>query len=227
MARARPMLARPTRAALNCRRRLDRAIQYAGSHRYISPRGLLVPRFRGDDSGICGALRNDKASQDEKGQLSLAQLSGKTPLRTDPIPTPGGCGAEESGTERTGQRRIFLSQASGAGDGGSGQQYDSANVPVTRYFRVARAFSSESLSRTDRDVIPVRLKKMRQNKNLEPRPIRSERESSRQPVVVSVVISKSSCGVRRLARSCRCGMIRKMGTGFRNKILPENIGGAR
>ena len=52
----------------------------------------------------------------KKDQLALAQFSGLLPLRTDPIPTaPGGWGLRNPEPKGPGQRRIVLSQGSGAG----------------------------------------------------------------------------------------------------------------
>src|SRR5207244_7050800 len=49
---------------------------------------------------------------------------------------PGGLGAEESGTERTGStQNLFFAGHGGGRWAEVGQQYDSANVPVTRNFR--------------------------------------------------------------------------------------------
>src|ERR1700730_14233673 len=50
---------------------------------------------------------------------------------------PGGLGAEESGTERTGSTQDSLVARQRGGRWAEvGQQYDSANDPVTRYFRI-------------------------------------------------------------------------------------------
>src|SRR5438445_13654351 len=47
---------------------------------------------------------------------------------------PGGLGAEESGTERTGPTQDSLVASHGGGRWAEvGQQYDYSNVPVTRY----------------------------------------------------------------------------------------------
>src|ERR1700694_2002092 len=52
---------------------------------------------------------------------------------------PGGLGAEESGTERTGPTQDFVVARQRGGRWAEvGQQYDSANDPVTRYFRISR-----------------------------------------------------------------------------------------
>src|ERR1700730_11546250 len=51
---------------------------------------------------------------------------------------PGGLGAEESGTERTGSTQDFLVAIQRGGRWAEvGQQYDSANDHVTRYFRIS------------------------------------------------------------------------------------------
>src|SRR5258708_34887978 len=50
---------------------------------------------------------------------------------------PGGLGAEESGTERTGPTQGFLFARQRGGRWAEvGQQYDSANDPVTQSFRI-------------------------------------------------------------------------------------------
>jgi hypothetical protein len=62
-----------------------------------------------------------RAPKKEKDQLSLAQSQGQSPLgdfapcdRPDPD-GPGGLGAEESGTERTGSTQNHISQMATAG----------------------------------------------------------------------------------------------------------------
>ena len=71
-------------------------------------------------------------AQKEKDQLALAQYGDNLSCdRPDPN-DPGGLGAEESGTERTGPTQTFLFAMQ---DGGRwaevGRYYDSANDPVT------------------------------------------------------------------------------------------------
>jgi len=65
----------------------------------------------------------------------LAQYGDKLPTNRPDPDDPGGLGAEESGTERTGPTQAFLFAMQ---DGGRwaevGPYYDSANDPVTPYF---------------------------------------------------------------------------------------------
>src|SRR5258707_9299743 len=89
------------------------------------------------DSGPAprGASRNDKTPKKKKDQLALAQYGDKLPANRPDPDDPGGLGAEESGTERTGPTQGFLFAMQ---DGGRlaevGRYYDSANDPVTPYF---------------------------------------------------------------------------------------------
>ncbi len=46
--------------------------------------------------------RNDNTPKKKKDQLALAQYGGKLPANRPDPDDPGGLGAEESGTERTG-----------------------------------------------------------------------------------------------------------------------------
>jgi hypothetical protein len=73
--------------------------------------------------------------QKKKDQLALAQYGDKLPANRPDPDDPGGLGAEESGTERTGPTQAFLFAMQ---DGGRwaevGRYYDSANDPVTPYF---------------------------------------------------------------------------------------------
>src|SRR4051795_7138546 len=74
----------------------------------------------------------------KKDQLSLAQWRGNCD-RPDPD-GPGGLGAEESGTERTGPTQdLFLASREGGRLAEVGRYYDSANVPVTAVFRPGTA----------------------------------------------------------------------------------------
>jgi len=81
-----------------------------------------------------GHLKN-RQPQKKKDQLSLAQYGDKLPANRPDPDDPGGLGAEESGTERTGPTQAFLFAMQ---DGGRwaevGRYYDSANDPVTPYF---------------------------------------------------------------------------------------------
>ena len=65
----------------------------------------------------------------------MAQYGDKLPANRPDPDDPGGLGAEESGTERTGPTQAFVFAMQ---DGGRwaevGQYYDSANDPVTPYF---------------------------------------------------------------------------------------------
>jgi hypothetical protein len=71
----------------------------------------------------------------KKDQLSLAQYGDKLSANRPDPDDPGGLGAEESGTERTGPTQVFLFAMQ---DGGRwaevGRYYDSANDPVTPCF---------------------------------------------------------------------------------------------
>jgi hypothetical protein len=71
----------------------------------------------------------------KKDQLSLAQ-DGINCLRNRPDPDdPGGLGAEESGTERTGPTQdSLLAIQRGSRWAEVGQYYDCANDPVTAFF---------------------------------------------------------------------------------------------
>src|ERR1700736_2996918 len=77
-----------------------------------------------------------KNPKKKKDQLSLAQYGDKLPANRPDPDDPGGLGAEESGTERTGptQDSLFAIQKGGRW-AEVGQQYDSANDPVTACFR--------------------------------------------------------------------------------------------
>ncbi len=84
---------------------------------HISPAGSikLMP-----DAPVSLAPRNDGVlwqSQKEKDQLSLAQYRDCSPANRPDPDGPGGLGAEESGTERTGSTQDCFSQARGAGGG--------------------------------------------------------------------------------------------------------------
>ena len=65
----------------------------------------------------------------------MAQYGDKLPANRPDPDDPGGLGAEESGTERTGPTQVFLFAMQ---DGGRwaevGRYYDSANDPVTASF---------------------------------------------------------------------------------------------
>ena len=106
---------------------------------------------------------DERIPKKKKDQLSLAPVSGKNSPANRPDPDgPGGLGAEESGTERTGSTQDYLVASQRGGRWAEvGQQYDSSNVPVTRYF---------PRYRTTRSVNRCGLR--------------------RQPVAVSAVISK-------------------------------------
>src|SRR5207342_68039 len=75
--------------------------------------------------------------QKEKGPTRVGPVLGITPPANRPDPDgPGGLGAEESGTERTGSTQAFFVASQRGGRWAEvGQQYDSANVPVTRLLR--------------------------------------------------------------------------------------------
>src|SRR5258708_38677869 len=89
------------------------------------------------DSGTAprGASRNDKTPKKKKDQLALAQYGDKLPANRPDPDDPGGLGAEESGTERTGPTQAFLFAMQ---DGGRwaevGPYYDSTNDRVSPYF---------------------------------------------------------------------------------------------
>src|SRR5882672_5156973 len=82
-------------------------------------------------SFVAGAVTTN-----EKGPTFVGPVSGLTPSANRPDPDgPGGLGAEESGTERTGStQNLFFAGHGGGRWAEVGQQYDSANVPVTRNF---------------------------------------------------------------------------------------------
>ena len=94
-----------------------------------------------------GALRREQRSseasqkeaipQKEKGPTLVGPSTGRNSPANRPDPDgPGGLGAEESGTERTGSTQDYLVASQRGGRWAEvGQQYDSANVPVTRYSR--------------------------------------------------------------------------------------------
>src|SRR3954471_20727285 len=75
--------------------------------------------------------------KNEKGPTFVGPVSGKNSPANRPDPDgPGGLGAEESGTERTGSTQDYLFASQRGGRWAEvGQQYDSFNVPVTRPFR--------------------------------------------------------------------------------------------
>src|SRR5258707_15635526 len=92
------------------------------------------------DSGPAprGASRNDKTPKKKKDQLALAQYGDKLPANRPDPDDPGGLGAEESGTERTGPTQMFLfSIQRGVGLAEVGRYYDCANDAVTEYSRGA------------------------------------------------------------------------------------------
>src|SRR5260370_41886738 len=70
----------------------------------------------------------------KKDQLALAQYGDKLPANRPDPDDPGGLGAEESGTERTGptQDSLFAVQEGGRW-AEVGRYYDSANDPVTAW----------------------------------------------------------------------------------------------
>ena len=66
----------------------------------------------------------------------MAQCRDFSPANRPDPDGPGGLGAEESGTERTGSTQGMVVASQGGGRWAEvGQQYDSANVPVTRLLR--------------------------------------------------------------------------------------------
>ena len=73
----------------------------------------------------------------KKDQLALAQYGDKLSPTNRPDPDdPGGLGAEESGTERTGSTQEYLVAIQHGGRWAEvGRYYDSANDPVTAHFR--------------------------------------------------------------------------------------------
>jgi len=54
------------------------------------------------------APRNDNTPKKKKDQLALAQYGDKLPANRPDPDDPGGLGAEESGTERTGPTQDFV-----------------------------------------------------------------------------------------------------------------------
>src|SRR5258708_7517272 len=84
------------------------------------------------------ARRNDDP-QKEKGPTFVGPVLGIYSPANRPDPDgPGGLGAEESGTERTGPTQGFLVARQRGGRWAEvGQQYDSANDPVTRCLRIS------------------------------------------------------------------------------------------
>ena len=82
--------------------------------------------------------------QKKKDQLALAQYGDKLPANRPDPDDPGGLGAEESGTERTGPTQAFLFAMQ---DGGRwaevGRYYDSANDPVTAEIGRFAAFGAQ------------------------------------------------------------------------------------
>ena len=77
--------------------------------------------------------------QKKKDQLSLAQYGDNSPANRPDPDDPGGLGAEESGTERTGPTQDVLFAIQQGGRWAEvGRYYDSANDPVTACFRLDR-----------------------------------------------------------------------------------------
>src|ERR1700712_6011959 len=77
----------------------------------------------------------EPAPKTKRDQLSLARVRDFSPANRPDPDGPGGLGAEESGTERTGSTQDYLLASQRGGRWAEvGQQYDSANVPVTRCF---------------------------------------------------------------------------------------------
>src|SRR3982074_2266084 len=76
-----------------------------------------------------------KNPKQKKDQLSLAQYGDKLPANRPDPDDPGGLGAEESGTERTGPTQCpLLAVQLGGRLSEIGPYYDSANDPVTAIF---------------------------------------------------------------------------------------------
>jgi len=118
MARARPHAGRGLPRCADCLRHLIGRSSTPEATDISRRRRLTgVPRFREDDSGICARSGMTKHPQTKKDQLSLAQYREKLPCEQTRSRRPRGAGAGKSGPKGPGQRRIFLSQASGAGDG--------------------------------------------------------------------------------------------------------------
>jgi hypothetical protein len=129
------------------RRSRDRAMQYAGKPAiHLAAAAYWVPPLsRRTTAELVAhfvrsgdALRSDeRIPQKEKGPTFVGPGSGKNSPANRPDPDgPGGLGAEESGTDRTGSTQdSFVASQRGGRWAEVGQQYDSANVPVTRYSR--------------------------------------------------------------------------------------------
>jgi hypothetical protein len=70
--------------------------------------------------------------QKKKDQLTLAQYGDKLPANRPDPDDPGGLGAEESGTERTGPTQDYLVAIQQGGRWAEvGRYYDYSNDPVT------------------------------------------------------------------------------------------------
>ena len=78
----------------------------------------------------------------KKDQLSLAKYGDKLPANRPDPDDPGGLGAEESGTERTGPTQyVLVATQLGRRLSEIGPYYDSANDPVTVCFWLMRSVS--------------------------------------------------------------------------------------
>jgi hypothetical protein len=78
------------------------------------------------------ALLKNSTPQKKKDQLALAQGGGLTPANRPDPDDPGGLGAEESGTERTGPTQDYLVAVQRGGRWAEvGRYYDYSNDPVT------------------------------------------------------------------------------------------------
>jgi hypothetical protein len=86
----------------------------------------------------------------KKDQLSLAQCGVSLAANRPDPDDPGGLGAEESGTERTGPTQDFLVAIQrGGGWAEVGRYYDSANDPVTDGFRLLSEWVTDGARSTN------------------------------------------------------------------------------
>src|SRR4030081_3714933 len=83
--------------------------------------------------GMTGMMKHPP--KPKKNNFRWPSVGISSPANRPDPDGPGGLGAEESGTERTGSTQDSLVASQRVGRWAEvGQQYDSANVPVTRYF---------------------------------------------------------------------------------------------
>src|SRR3981081_662374 len=86
--------------------------------------------------GRIARVRDEACTKKKRTTFRWPSTGISSPANRPDPDGPGGLGAEESGTERTGSTQdSFVASHGGKRWAEVGQQYDSANVPVTRCVR--------------------------------------------------------------------------------------------